>query len=342
MSEADAAELSRQIASVTRSGLPLEQGLAALAAELPRGSLRRSIEDLARKLKGGMPLAEAVKTRDDSIPPHLRGLLLAGIGSGELGELLDRFYEYLHIGVDLKRKLWLTLAYPALTVTAALALLVFVCLFLVGQFESLYRDFGIPLPGITIALLFFSHALSRVLVPVGMLLGFFVCAWLAGRVFMPRALRRSMACKMPLLGGVWRSMSLANFCHLLALLVNGRLPMSEALRLTGQGIEDSSIDQDCRVMAGRVELGESLSRAMAARPRFPIGLARLLRWAENQKSVPEVLHMAGSMFEARARGQSTFVGIVLNFLCVLMVFGIVLVVPALITPLIVLIAKLSG
>ncbi len=306
MSGADAAELSRQIASVTRSGLPIEQGLAALAAELPGGSLRRSIEDLATKLQGGMPLADAVKTRDDSIPPHLRGLLLAGIGSGELGELLDRFYEYLNIGVDLKRKLWLALAYPALTVTAALALLVFVCMFLVGQFETIYRDFGIPLPGITVALLYFSHALSRVLVPLGIVLGFFLCAWLAGRVFLPRAVRRSVACKMPLLGGVWRSMSLADFCHLLALLVNGRLPMSEALRLTGQGIEDSSIDQDCQVMAGRVEQGESLSRAMAARPGFPIGLARLLRWAENQKSVPEVLHMAGSMFEARAARSRRF------------------------------------
>ena len=95
-------------------------------------------------------------------------------------------------------------------------------------------------------------------------------------------------------------------------------------------------------MAGRVESGESLSQAMAERSRFPIGLPRLLRWAENQKSLPEVLHMAGSMFEARARAQSTFVGIVLNFLCVLMVFGMVLIVPALFMPLITLISRLSG
>ena len=62
-------------------------------------------------------------------------------------------------------------------------------------------------------------------------------------------------------------------------------------------------------------------------------MPRLLRWAENQKSLPEVLHMAGSMFEARRAAQSTFVGIVLNFLCVLMVFCMVLVVPALFMPL---------
>jgi type II secretory pathway component PulF len=169
-----------------------------------------------------------------------------------------------------------------------------------------------------------------------------LCAWLAARAFLPRALRRSIAGRLPLLGAVWRSMSLAEFCHLLALLLEGQLPLAEALRLTGQGVEDASIDRDCRVMAARVESGESLARAMAQRARFPIGLPRLLRWAENQKSVPEVLHMAASIFETRARAQSSFVGIVLNVLCVLMVFCMALIVPALFTPLIVLIARLAG
>jgi type II secretory pathway component PulF len=342
LSGVDAAELSSQIASLTRSGLPLAQGLAALGAELPRGSLRRSIEDLAISLEAGMPLDEAVRSRDDRLPPHLRGLLVAGMRSGELGSLLDRFYEYLNIGVDLKRRLWLSLAYPALIVVAVFALLSGVCVFLVGQFEALYKDFGIPLPTMTRVLIVLAHSFAAAIVPLGIFLGASFCAWVAMRVFLPRAKRRSIACRLPLLGAVWRSMSLAEFCHLLALLVDGRLPMSEAIRLTGQGIEDASIDQDCRVMAGRVESGESLSGAMASRSRFPIGLARLLRWAENQKSVSDVLHMAGSMFEARARAQSRFVGVVLNFLCVLMVFGMVLAVPALFTPLIILIHKLSG
>jgi type II secretory pathway component PulF len=183
---------------------------------------------------------------------------------------------------------------------------------------------------------------SRTVVPLGIVAAVILCLWLAGRLFLPRAQRRSIAGRLPLLGAVWRSLSVAEFCHLLALLVEGRLPLAEALRLTGQGVEDASIDNDCRVMAGRIESGESLSRAMAERSRFPVGLPRLLRWAENQKSIPEVLHMAGSIFEARARAQSTFVGIVLNFLCVLMVLCMALIIPALFMPLMYLISKLAG
>jgi hypothetical protein len=73
-----------------------------------------------------------------------------------------------------------------------------------------------------------------------------------------------------------------------------------------------------------------------------LGLAGLVRWAENQKSLPEVLHVAGSMFEVRARSHAAFAGTVLNFLCVLLVISIVLVIPALILPLITLISRLSG
>ena len=75
---------------------------------------------------------------------------------------------------------------------------------------------------------------------------------------------------------------------------------------------------------------------------FPVGLPRLVRWAENQESLPEVLHMAGAMFESRGRSYSTFVGTVLNVICVLLVFQMVLFVPALFLPLITLISRLSG
>ena len=79
------------------------------------------------------------------MPPHLRGLLIAGVRSGELGDLLDRFSEYLRVGAELKRKLWLSLAYPALTAGIALLFCLSVCCR--RQFETIYRTSGIPLPG---------------------------------------------------------------------------------------------------------------------------------------------------------------------------------------------------
>ena len=120
LSGAEALELSAQLAGLARAGLPLAPSLAALAEELPRGRLRRSMRDLARGLEAGQPLGEAVEGQEGRIPPHLRGLVAAGVRSGRLGEVLGEFSQYATIGVELRRRLWLNLAYPVLSLLVTL------------------------------------------------------------------------------------------------------------------------------------------------------------------------------------------------------------------------------
>ena len=95
-------------------------------------------------------------------------------------------------------------------------------------------------------------------------------------------------------------------------------------------------------MADEVESGRSLTQAMAEKRVFPSGLSSLLSWAERDKNLPEMLHMAGTMFETRARSHSTFTGTAVTVLCVLLVLGMLTVIPALFLPLITLISRLSG
>jgi type II secretory pathway component PulF len=339
---AETAQLSQQIAGLTRAGLPLGAGLTALSEELPRGALRRSMVELAQTLDSGLPLDQAIESQRGRIPIHLRGLVIAGIRSGNLGDFLSRFSGYMGIGTEVRRRLWLNLAYPLVTACAALALFVLVSTLLISQFESIYTNFNIPLPGMTRAILAMSAVVNAVWLPVTIVLGICVCAWLAGRAFLSSTLRRSLAGRLPFVGVVWRTTSLAEFCHLLALLLESHLPLPEALRLTGEGVQDADVDETCQAMAVQVESGRSLAEAMTEKWLFPPGLPNLLRWAERDKSLPEVLHMAGEMFEARARAYSTFTGTVVTVLCVLLVLSIVMLIPGLFLPLITLISRLSG
>jgi general secretion pathway protein F len=346
LSGAEVTELSRQISGLATSGLPLAHGLIALGEELPRGRLRRSMNHLARTLETGMTLDQALDEQKSTIPPHLRGLVIAGVRSGRLGDVLSRFSQYVSVGTELKRRLWLSLAYPILTACAAMALFFFICLTLVSQMESIYqsfnRTFNIPLPRMTVALITASRAASQAWLPLLLVASTAIALLLAARLFLSAARRRSLAGRLPLLGTVWRATSLAEFCHLLALLLESRLPLPEALRLTGEGVEDTDINACCGAMANQVEAGRPLSQCMERASLFPRGLPRLVAWAEKEESLAEVLHMAGSMFETRASSYSTFVGTVLNVICVLLVFGMVLIIPALFMPLISLISRLSG
>ena len=187
------------------------------------------MSDLAQMLETGLPLDQAIGNQGDRIPPHLRGLVIAGIRSGNLGDLLSRFSSYIGVGTDIRRRLWLTMAYPFLTAIAAGTLFIFVSAVLVSQFESIFKDFGIPLPKLTIAMIQMSHFVRTIWGPLAVLAGSAVLFWLACRLVLKSPQRRSLACRLPVVGSVWRSTSQAEFCHLLALLLESHLPLPEAL-----------------------------------------------------------------------------------------------------------------
>lgn len=383
LSPGETERLAEQIAGVARSGLPLGPGLRALSDELSRGGFRSSLIELSDAIDRGSPLTSALDAQHDRIPAHLRGLVLGGLRTGKLGDVLGRFSAFANVGTELKRAFWLGLAYPLFTVLLALVLLVIVDVFLVTQFENIFRDFGIPLPKLTMLLIGTSHLL-RAGWPVLLILsvgGLFV--WLILRFVLPTPTRNSVISRIPVIGPLWRYTSWAEFCHLLALLLEAELPMPEALRLAGQGIQNSDIDRACRAMANEVEKGRSLSDAMSGRtpilaPRgpfdhldknrppsqpkpdmealiseregaaavrraMPYSLARLLRWAENHRAVAEILHMAGEMFEARAKSQAAFAGTVMGVLAVVgVILGVFTVVVGLMLPMITLLSRLSG
>jgi type II secretory pathway component PulF len=339
----EALELSAQLSGLARAGLPLAPSLAAMAEELPRGRLRRAMAELARVLESGQPLGQALESHGGRIPSHLRGLVAAGVRTGRLGELLGEFSLFTTARVDLKRRLRLSLAYPALSLLVTVVVFGFVGVAIVPRFEAIFRDFGIPLPGLTIALLALSSRLAAIWQTLLVITGLVVVIVLVAPLVLRPATLRGLASSVPLLGAVWRWISLAEFCHLLAMLLDHRLPMPEALRLAGEGVQDSRIESASERMAVDVEDGKPLSAAMTARPQFPPRLPRLLRWSENQGSLPEVLHMAGEMFAARASAHSTFASSVLSVVCfVLIITGANLTVLGLMLPLVTLISKLSG
>jgi type II secretory pathway component PulF len=343
LSGPEALELSAQLAGLAKAGLPLAPSLAALAEELPRGRLRRSMRDLARGLESGQPLVEAVERQDGRIPPHLRGLVTAGIRSGRLGEVLGEFSGFAAIGIELRRRIWLNLAYPVISLLVTLAVFAFIGLAVMPQFEAIFRDFGIPLPRVTIVLFRFAGGTATLWPTLAAIAVFLVVGALAAHFVLRPATARGLAARVPLLGGVWRWTSLAEFFHLLGLLVEYRLPMPEAVRLAGEGVQDSGVEAAARCMAEEVEDGQSLAQAMSRRREFPPRLPRLIRWAENQGSLPEVLHMAAELFAARASAHATVAATAVSVVCFfLIIIGVALSVVALILPLVMLISRLSG
>ena len=152
-----------------------------------------------------------------------------------------------------------------------------------------------------------------------------------------------MAARLPILGPVWRWTSLAEFLHLLGLLLESDIPLSQAVTMAGEGVVDRAVRVNARALVRGLEGGESLATLIERRSYFPEGLGAMLAWAERHDCLPSALHMLAEMFEGRARSQASFSSTVFSVMTVLAILGgIAAVVVGCMVPLIQLINKLSG
>jgi type II secretory pathway component PulF len=343
LSSQDAVDLSEQIAGLTRAGLPLSSGLRALGEELPAGRLQQVLGAVSDALEKGASLEEALAAPGRGLPAHVRGLVMAGERTGRTGEVLGHFAGYSSIGADVRRQLWLSLAYPLITMAVAGSVLLFVLTFLVGGFNQIFRDFGIELPTLTRILIDFSNALKQSGLSLFPGLAFLGAILAVTMVLAGPAGRRSLMSRIPLIGPVWRWTSLAEFCHLLGLLIESELPMVEAVSMAGEGVPDRDVRSAAMRINHDLENGDSFPHAVGRQRLFPEGLGGVIAWSEQHQCLAGALHMLAGMFEARARAQASFAGMVCSVLTVLAILGgIAAVVGGVLLPMITLINKLSG
>lgn len=344
LSRSEAVELVVQITGLTAAGFPLETGLRALAREVPSRRLGRRLDAVAGRVEAGVALPDALLDDSIGLPAHLRGLVLAGIKTGRLGEILQDYVRQEQVAAGLRRRLWLSLAYPLMLLMTMTILYIFISVVVIVDMASIYKDFGIALPMLTQQVLALSTAIVEQGLPllVGTTLILVVC-WLLARLFIGEGWYRWLVGRIPVVGLVGWWGSLAEFCHLFALLLESGLPLGESLRLVGEGVSDPDIAHVSRRLEHQVREGVALEKAIESEGWFPVAMRSMLAWAQTHQSLPEGLHMVGDMFEARAHAQASFVGTFLGTSTVILVLlAIGLTVAALFIPLIQLISRLSG
>ncbi|MGQ0635711.1 MAG: type II secretion system F family protein [Planctomycetaceae bacterium] len=300
MSRTEAAEIGRQISELTAAQLPLESGLAAIAAECPSRRVREALLNISERLSTGANLEEALRYR--GAPAELQALIQAGARSGNTAEILEQYVESVHMTSELRQSLWFGLLYPAVLLGLLWALAIFVGYWAVPAFVKIFDGFDLDLPLPTLWLVtantYFTrygwHTLLAVTALVVLVFGLL-------RLALGRVLFRKFVCRVPVVGAILRSSAMARFTRLLALLVENRVPLQEALLLAGNASGDAEIAADCRGLIADVSAGETLESAAFRCGRFPPSFARSLGWQERAGGLPEILRSLGDQYAGRVR-----------------------------------------
>lgn len=302
LSADEAAQLAARVAELTKAGLPLGDGLRALADELPGWRLPRVLRNVANRLDAGDSLVAALESQGSRLPGHLRGLMLAGVRSGRLAEVLEEYVDLQRSQLELRRRIWTTLAYPFVLLVLMTMLTAFAGLIIVPGFVRIFQDFGTKLPDLTVWVIKGSRPMVLFFTTL-LVLSILVPMWLRmspGLGWLWPALYR-----VPMIGPLLRWIHLSRFARLMGVLLDQQVPLPEALRVTAVGLRDTRLAQGCRLAAEDVERGRPLGESLAARRPFPPTLIPMVQWGQQAAALPEAFHAASEMFEGRARSHGT-------------------------------------
>lgn len=336
--------ITRQLATLIRSGLPVEQALSAVARQAGKERVERIILSVRAKVMEGHSLARSLAEFPRAFPEIYRATVAAGESSGHLEQVLDQLAEYLETRHDTGRSVTQALIYPAFIIVFSGLVITFLMTYVVPKMVEVFEDRGQLLPLLTRIMIAVSHFFRD-----WMLLVMILSA--AGLALFLRALRepafrmrvhRRLA-RMPMLGVLVRAADSARLASTLGILGRSGVPLVEALAISEHVVGNLAIREAVRHAATRVREGGSLSRALEASGYFPPMMVQMIASGETSGDLDQMLTRAADYQERDLNATvSTMVGLLGPLMLLLMASIVVLVVLSVVLPMLDMNAIFSG
>lgn len=231
----DIAIFSRQIATMMKSGVPIVSALEIIANGNKNVKMKTLVDTIRADIQGGMSLYEALCRHPVQFDELYRNLVRAGEAAGVLETVLDTVATYKENLEALKGKIKKAMFYPAMVVAVALIVSAILLIFVVPQFEEVFRGFGAELPAFTQLIIHLSDFMVSWWWAIAGLLA-------AGAVATIAAFKRSPAfqhfvdrtvLKLPVIGQIMHNSAIARFARTLAVTFKAGVPLVEALDTVG-------------------------------------------------------------------------------------------------------------
>jgi type IV pilus assembly protein PilC len=295
----DIAVFSRQIATMLRSGVPIVQAMEIISGGQKNPRMRDLVNSLRADIESGTSLSEALGKHPVQFDELYRNLVKAGESAGVLDTVLETIATYKENIESLKGKIKKAMFYPAMVVAVALLVSAILLVFVVPQFEEVFRGFGADLPAFTLLIVGLSNFMVKwwwliLLVTVGTVVAFIMAKKRSVRFshFLDR-----VVLKIPVVGQIMHNSALARFSRTLAVTFKAGVPLVEALESVAGATGNTVYEHAVLRVRDDVAVGYQLNMAMKQTGMFPHMVLQMTAIGEEAGALDSMLFKVAEFYE---------------------------------------------
>jgi len=296
----DIAVFARQLATMMAAGIPMVQAFEIIGNGHEKPSMQKLVLDIKANIEGGSTLHESLAKHPLYFDDLFVNLVEAGEHAGALETLLDKIATYKEKTEGLKKKIKKALFYPIAVLVVAVIVSVILLIFVIPQFESLFKGFGADLPAFTQMVVNMSKFMQHQGWIVGIVVGGAIWAFLYFHK-RSRNMRRfldRMALKFPIIGPILVKSAIARFARTLSTMFAAGVPLVEAMQSVAGATGNIVYEEGTLRMKDEVATGQRLQRAMENTGLFPNMVVQMIAVGEESGSLDTMSAKVAEFYEA--------------------------------------------
>jgi len=288
---------NQQFLTLMKAGLPILTALDLLIKRQRDKYLLQLLENVRERVKGGELLSDAFAAQH-VFPKMYTTTLMAGEKSGNMEEVLGRYISYQRLVQTFRKKLFVSLVYPALLISVVTVMMIFLITYVVPKFADLFSNMGAELPAITVVMLAIGlNAQKYAWLVLLVLISAIFLGWRWKQSDRGAERIDKFLLSLPLVGEIRLKYQVANFSRILATLLQGGLPLVPAMETAGASMSSRQMVQGIVSAADRVREGQSLARSLEAEKIFPDLAVEMLEVGESTGALPAMLSSVAEFYE---------------------------------------------
>lgn len=322
---------SRQFSTMISAGLSLVRALDILEKQTDDKKLAEVIGDIRHKVEEGSSLAEAFASHPQTFSELYINLTRAGEIGGVLDETMARVAEFLEKDMTLKAKVKSAMTYPAVVFIIAITITLFLLIFVLPTFKSMFEGLGAKLPAITAFVVSLSNAIRNYWY---IWIGTIVAVVIVFKKYTatPRGMFQlhTVQLNLPVFGMLNRKVTVSRFSRTLGTLLSSGVPVMQALEVTGKASGNKVVEKAVESVRASIREGESISIPMEASGIFPPMVTQMIAVGEETGSLDSMLKKISDFYDMEVEATldsltsllepllMVFMGVMVGFLVVAM------------------------